>query len=97
VRSELVAQWRQEVDVAQARLRLGVDHADPPRSEVDVAPAERERLGDPQPREDEGGDQRAAMTRAISPRRGIEFSGGVEEPGDLVCAVEVGRAAGVGG
>jgi hypothetical protein len=54
---KLIAEGGQQVHLAHAGVSLGAADPQPPRCEVDVAPAKGEGLSDPRPGEREGGEQ----------------------------------------
>jgi hypothetical protein len=90
VGGQLVGEHREDVDLADAGIGLGGADRDPPPGEVDVAPAQRRALADPQAGEDESGDQGPAA-RGTRRRRGVELGRGVEQRDDLLGAVEIDR------
>nr|WP_228430577.1 hypothetical protein [Baekduia soli] len=95
---QLVTQHRQDRHrpMPGRRLRvLDVADAQPARREVDIAPPQRERLADPQPRERQRRDQRPTQARvAIPPRRRLTVHAArrVQQRDDVIRAVEMRRA-----
>jgi hypothetical protein len=80
--------------VPEAGLGLGLPHRDPTGGEVDLTPAQRAQLADPQATEDERRDDRAPRdVPAICPGVPIELGGRDEQRDDMVRAIDGGLPA----
>jgi hypothetical protein len=88
---ELVAQDREQLDLAYPGLGLGLADQQAAAGEVDVASAQRAGLADPQAGEDERGDQSAAPVGAGNAAR-VEVGVRVQQRLDRLGAVEEHRA-----
>jgi len=92
VGEQLVAQDREEVHGPLGGGGLDAADVERPARQVEVAPAEVERLPDAEPGEDEDGEERAPPRRRPASLVAVEVPGGVEERGDVLGAVEVGAS-----
>jgi hypothetical protein len=85
---EVVAQLRQQLDRPPSSVRLRLAHEDAVAGEIDVTPAQRRQLTDPQTGKDERGEDRPSPQLPIRSCVGIKLSGGGEQCIDLFGAVE---------
>jgi hypothetical protein len=88
IADQLVAQDRQEVDIADSGLRLRVADPQPASGEIHVAPPQLQELTDAEPAERERRDQRAAVARITGSRPVVKLTSGIEERFDLLRTIQ---------
>jgi hypothetical protein len=86
-RSQLVVQGSRQAHVACACIGLGIGDPQPTGGQVNVAPAQREQLPEPQPGERERCQHRATVHVAMEGMAdrcpGVQLASGVEQRADL--------------